>query len=131
MNNTRLHNTIVKNVNRCRDTVHQEATRGQEGHYKEGRSLTLPSARRCLASSVAVEEDEMSDTVSEKGENMIISQHQHSFEDDLTSIIPLPRLRLHGQRLQVLEPAEPGPGQEELRRPGDIHGGLLHPGGEL
>ena len=73
MNNTRLHNTIVKNVNRCRDTVHQEATRGEGGHYKEGRSLTLPSARRCLASSVAVEEDEMSDTVSEKGENMIIS----------------------------------------------------------
>ena len=80
----------MKNVNRCRDTVHQEATRGQEGHYKEatrgegghykeGRSLTLPSARRCLASSVAVEEDEMSDTVSEKGENMIISIFVPSF----------------------------------------------------
>ena len=79
MNNTRLHNTIVKNVNRCRDTVHQEATRGEGGHYKEGRSLTLPSARRCLASSVAVEEDEMSDTVSEKGENMIISIFIPSF----------------------------------------------------
>ena len=79
MNNTRLHNTIVKNVNRCRDTVHQEATRGEGGHYKEGRSLTLPSARRCLASSVAVEEDEMSDTVSEKGENMIISIFVPSF----------------------------------------------------
>ena len=69
----------MKNVNRCRDTVHQEATRGEEGHYKEGRSLTLPSARRCLASSVAVEEDEMSDTVSEKGENMIISIFIPSF----------------------------------------------------
>ena len=72
----------MKNVNRCRDTVHQEATRGQEGHYKEttrgpeghykeARSLTLPSARRCLAQGVAVEEDEMSDTVSEKGEELI------------------------------------------------------------
>ena len=69
----------MKNVNRCRDTVHQEATRGEGGHYKEGRSLTLPSARRCLASSVAVEEDEMSDTVSEKGENMIISIFISSF----------------------------------------------------
>ena len=72
----------MKNVNRCRDTVHQEASRGQEGHYKEAsrgpeghyketRSLTLPSARRCLAQGVAVEEDEMSDTVSEKGEELI------------------------------------------------------------
>ena len=62
----------MKNVNRCRDTVHQEATRGQEGHYKETRSLTLPSARRCLAQGVAVEEDEMSDTVSEKGDELIL-----------------------------------------------------------
>ena len=62
----------MKNVNRCRDTVHQEASRGQEGHYKEARSLTLPSARRCLAQGVAVEEDEMSDTVSEKGEELIL-----------------------------------------------------------
>ena len=75
----------MKNVNRCRDTVHQEATRGQEGHYKEARSLTLPSARRCLAQGVAVEEDEMSDTVSEKGEQLILSSlrsfdHQYLFE---------------------------------------------------
>ena len=89
----------MKNVNRCRDTVHQEA-RGQEGHYKEGhykeasrgpeghyketRSLTLPSARRCLAQGVAVEEDEMSDTVSEKGEELILLSlssfdHQYLF----------------------------------------------------
>ena len=51
--------------------------------------------------------------------------------NDLKLMILLPRLRLHRQRLQVLEPAEPGPGQEELRGPGDLHGGLLHPGGEL
>ena len=86
----------MKNVNRCRDTVHQEATRGQGGHYKEAsrgqeglyketRSLTLPSARRCLAQGVAVEEDEMSDTVSEKGEQLILSSlrsfdHQYLFE---------------------------------------------------
>ena len=97
----------MKNVNRCRDTVHQEASRGQEGHYKEAtrgqeghykeasrgpeghyketRSLTLPSARRCLAQGVAVEEDEMSDTVSEKGEQLILSSlssfdHQYLFE---------------------------------------------------
>ena len=86
----------MKNVNRCRDTVHQEATRGQEGHYKEAirgpeghyketRSLTLPSARRCLAQGVAVEEDEMSDTVSEKGEQLILLSlssfdHQYLFK---------------------------------------------------
>ena len=59
LNNTRLHNTIVKNINRSRE-----------------KSSTLPASRRvaCLGgigassgSGVCVDDDELSDTISEKG----------------------------------------------------------------
>ena len=57
LNNTRLHNTIVKNINQSRE-----------------KSLTLPASRRCVDMATTCangEEDDMSDTVSEKGEILL------------------------------------------------------------
>ena len=62
-NTTRLHNTIVKNVNRSRE--------------KE-RSLTLPAPRRhgsaAGARTMDEAEEEIADTISEKGKCVLLSQ---------------------------------------------------------